>query len=175
MFVGTPRPRAARSRSSARVERSGGDDPGAEAVAAGDEFAERGLDGHVAGGREDRVKRLTETSAFSAPEDAAPARPRRERAAVALVEDLEVAGDIGLEGELVEEALAEGMDGLDLEAAGGLQGPGEKPAGGRKLAESGAWPSSSAISLAQLRVGERGPVGRGWRRPAWPSRRRPPW
>ena len=76
-----------------------------------------------------------------------------ERLGVALVEHLEMAGDIGLEGELVEEALAEGVDGLDLQPARRLQRAGEEPprVGERRLV--GRRCSISWIAAASLASG----------------------
>ena len=78
---------------------------------------------------------------------------------VALVEHLEMAGDVRLEGKLVQQPLAEGVDGLDLQPARRFQRAGEEPARARRaVAASGG----VALDLGDLR-GERGV---GQRRPA---------
>ena len=76
-----------------------------------------------------------------------------------LVEHLEMAGDVGLQRELVQHRLAEGVDGLDLQAARRLQRLGEQPARTAQLVGVRPAPSSSAICSASSVVGEHRPAG----------------
>ena len=65
-----------------------------------------------------------------------------------LVQDGEARRHVGLEGDEVQKALAEGVQGLDLEAARRLHGPGEQAAGEPDLRGPGRSPDSSASSAA---------------------------
>ena len=110
-----------------RVERAGRDDPFVEARAFPDEFLDCHLVRHVAAGAEHGGERLAERAAARRTSKRAPPCRLGEIGRLALVEHLEVPGDIGLEGELLQQALAEGVDGLDLQPARRLQGAGEEP------------------------------------------------
>ena len=136
-------------------------DPGFQPVALVDELGDRVLVDHVARRRQDGGQRLTE-GAFrlgsGTGEHAAP-RFRRQRCDLALLDHLEMAGDIGLEGELVQQALAEGVDGLDLEAARRLQRTGEEAAGGGKQPAIGRTALQRRQLFGELVVGEPGPFG----------------
>ena len=77
---------------------------------------------------------------------------------LALVEHGEARRHVRLERHKVQEALAEGVDRLDLEAAGGLDGAGEEAP--RQLHLSGARPLAFELRQLgdQLRLGERHPA-----------------
>jgi hypothetical protein len=86
-----------------------------------------------------------------------------------VLEHLEARRDAGLEGEAAQQLFAEGVDGLDLQAAGGLQGAGEEAAGGGEVvvrggdvAQPGAQfaifhdrPFAQAVEQAPLHLGGR--------------------
>ena len=94
---------------------------------------------------------------------------------LALVEHGEARRHVRLERHKVQEALAEGVDGLDLEAAGRLDGAGEEPPRQLHLAALGAL----AFELRQLRdrapARRASPSVRAARRRESPCWRRPPW
>ena len=142
-------------------QRVGAEDPAPQAVALVDELVDRALVTDVAGLVEDERQRLAERTAGVAVglrQDAL-ARLDLELARAALVEDLEVAGDIGLEGELVEEALAKGVNGLNLEPAGGFKRAGEQPAGNRQHRRIRPPPFDPLDRRGELLVVERRPLG----------------
>ena len=110
-----------------RVERAGRGDPSVDARAFRDEFLDCHLVRHVAAGAEHGGERLAKRAAARRTSKRAPSRRLGKIGRLALVEHLEMPGDIGLERELLQQALAEGMDGLDLQPARRLQGAGEEP------------------------------------------------
>ncbi len=123
-----------------------------------DELAERILVGHVASMRQDDRQRLSERTLgmVRRPSQDPAARLDHQGCRIALREHVEMAGDIGFEGKLMEEAFAERVDRLDLEAAGSLEGPckqaprrGEAIAGRARLAEVGKFLAQGGIG--QLR------------------------
>ena len=87
------------------------------------------------------------------------ARRFGERRRVAFFEHLEMAGDVRLERELVEEPFAEGVDGLDLQPARRLQGAREKPAGAGELALIGLPPLDLEKLAGELRIAHGRPAG----------------
>ena len=76
-----------------------------------------------------------------------------------LVEHLEMAGDVGLQRELVEDRLAESVDGLDLQPARRLQRLGEQPARPPQLVGAGPCAFQPLDLLGQPVVVERRPAG----------------
>ena len=70
-----------------------------------------------------------------------------------------MAGDVGLERELVQQPLAEGVDGLDLQPARRLQGAREEPAGPASSRGVGRRPSIVGELAGELGIGQRRPVG----------------
>ena len=104
------------------------DQPGADGIALLDEPGERRLLHLIAGRGQHRAKRRAEIAAGvggGACQHGA-AGVGDQRGGAALVEHLEVAGDVRLEGKLVEQPLAEGVDRLDLQAAGRVERLGEQ-------------------------------------------------
>ena len=71
------------------------------------------------------------------------------------VEDLETRGDIGLERELVQQPRAEGVDGLDLQAARCLERRREQPRAARASRVLGVAPVLSLICSSELGIVER--------------------
>ena len=140
-------------------KRSGSDDPGAHAVALVDEFLHRQLVGEVARRCEHRRQRPAERTVRIGRGASQNGAPRRigERVGVALVEHLEVSGDIRLERELVEEPFAEGVDRLDLQPARRLEGPGEEAARFGELGRVRPLALHLGDLLAERRVGKRRP------------------
>ena len=136
-------------------------DPGIQPVALADELPEALIDHHVAGNADHGAERAAErpVAIGGGRGEHAPARRFEKRIRIALVEHLEVSGHVGLEGELVEEPLAEGVDGLDLQAARRFQGGREEPAGAGELAGIRAPALQLANLLGELRIVEPRPFG----------------
>ena len=81
------------------------------------------------------------------------ARVGDQRAGGGVVEDGELARDIRLERELVQQPFAEGVDGLDFQPARRFQRAGEEPPRLAHLSRSGAWPCNSSIARASSASG----------------------
>ena len=116
-----------------RIERTGRGDPFFDACALGDESLNGKFVRHVAAGIEHGGERLAKRSAARRLAEHAAPRRLGQLGGLALVEHLEMAGDIRLEGKLLQQPFAEGMDGLDLQPARRLQGAGEEPPCPRQL------------------------------------------
>ena len=119
----------------------------------GDDVTKRGVGGHRDGHRQRSPQRAGRLGGGI--EEHAEARTIEQFRLRALIKHGEARGDVGLERELLQQARAEGVDGLNLEAAGRLQRRGEEPAGKRAprridaaCADLGKRRSSSASSRA---------------------------
>ena len=101
-----------------------------------------------------------------------------QRPGLAVLEHAEPRGDAGLEREAAEQRLAEGVDGLDLQAAGGLERAGEEGAGAGELRRRdrvGGLAERVRGRRASARVVEHRPGCRGCGTAGSASRRRRPW
>ncbi len=94
---------------------------------------------------------------------------------VALVEHLEMAGNVGLEWELLQQAFAERMDGLDLQPARRLQRAGEEPPRPRQVVARRLAALDRLDLAGKLPVGQHRPVAEALEDTAWPSPPPPPW
>ena len=94
------------------------------------------------------------------PRPASRRRPRPAAAPLVVVEDGKARRHAGLEREALQQPLAEGVDGLHLEAAGRLDGDGEELAGALQLLGRRArGRAASRACLRELRVGRGHPFG----------------
>ncbi len=94
----------------------------------------------------------------------------------AVVQHLEARRDIGLEREEMQQPLAEGVDGLDLQPARRLDGAGEEPPrGARAVAAEGCCALDASRWRRRARRRPASPIRRGSRTPGSPCWRRPPW
>ncbi len=77
----------------------------------------------------------------------------------ALVHHVELRGEVRFQGEAAQQRLAEGVDGLDLHAAGAVHHLGEQPAGAGPHVGVGAVAGQVGEVVFQAGVGERRPAG----------------
>ncbi len=86
--------------------------------------------------------------------------PGHQRRLARVVSHLETRGNVGLEGKQVQQPLAEGVDRLDLQAAGRLYGAGEEPAREQQGLGPGIGGARRPHGRAQALVVEVGPGGK---------------